>query len=526
MTHFILDLGALSAVNSFTAKKLESDIAKTLIRYFSQINHDTLKEKTLLSLMGLKPPLNASPKGIECSAMKMELTNSVSSFSYFIYCIEQEVLALDTKCSKEKPPSYISLTTPTNAKDTENYLTEQVDRLSEECPFGIVEGIVLINLHYQELSKWAEKVSNTKSESLVLLRESANKCMFGLLKNTLMLHLIDKAGLATSFNNFHLITDVEFKKQAKEFSVRFKKEFGFEIKQGKLFDVFSECLGFQNGHQQLKKHLVKSNSKKCFPDFSKENIKRSYWQAEALFDDVVYPEVEVENIVRTTSCLENLYEVDKGLRVEDLKETIDLFSAQASKLLLGTLRGVPDNLAYVRKEPNRYFGGEAQKRAILQRVYSDLVRASSLFLRAPKEPTPRIENENTSAYFDIIREFCLSRNWAYDALVEVFEEGFCYCGFELSMIMKDEYYWDLDRNTSDDLDELIGVIENRLRLLNWIWIEANPQVCKLKVGDSITKGKIRAFSDHSPGYYEIQEPSKPPTEALLITFERALRMVV
>lgn len=521
MTHFIYDLGANAAVSSITANHLASNTEKTLVKYFSQISPEALSQENSLSLFGFSVPKYTTPPALKNSPLMIELADSLSSLIKSLAHADTMISGNDHIERSPKPRSLLTLTTPESSEGIEEYVSEQLVRMLKEGIDGIVDDVLLIKVHYQEQLAWVANNNSNVSEVVDCCSGQIERYACALIRKIVMHFFIEKSGMGNYYPNPNLIDESEIKSLARDFSDRFTSKFGFNIKPSKLLDIYSQCIGFENGYQQLKTYLVKSSNKVMFPAHTRENIKRDSWHVCEIFDcedsgAASYTLNEVKE------CMGVVLNEERSFSAADLKKASELFSEHIAKLVLGSLAGIPP--AWTVKPTSSSYFNRSTGRVFetVQRVFVMLTRALGLFMKKPKEiKSARISDDELSAYDDLVREFCLSKGWDAGAVLDVLEGGFFIDGFEFAMELRDEHRWQVTRETPDDLDDLIHLIEVRLSVLNWIWVECNPQLLTLGVGDVVERGVIKGVCDYRPGYYLVQEPEKPKTSSLLITFEVA-----
>jgi hypothetical protein len=95
--------------------------------------------------------------------------------------------------------------------------------------------------------------------------------------------------------------------------------------------------------------------------------------------------------------------------------------------------------------------------------------------------------------------------------------------YEIARDMDRRYSCDLSREDLDDIDDMIGHVDNYHREVVKQWFAENDIQPPYAIGSTLTRGLITGIYEYEPATYLVKEPGcTNPTRSLLIKFEDAV----
>lgn len=325
-------------------------------------------------------------------------------------------------------------------------------------------------------------------------------------------------GIQSTITNPDLITKDSFNKTIKRFSERFHDVFGIKIRSGKLADVYAEAIGFKNGFQQLSHQL----SVLKYTGHYTQNLKDSLSTLGYFFD--IKQNIEdhpITNLHKTFEKINYQIQNDKPLEVSDLNNFIEIASE-------GYYSFINYSTADLKKDKNDPVFDEMNHSGYfsLKHFFEEVcfVTTRLLALFQPKSPSTVHKRpvEGCKAHVLVAIKRVADGKFDPGTVVELFESGHIFDGFEMAMALKDDYSWDIERHHIDMFDEIIGVIERLHRKASWLWYDLCKITPHLVIGDKIKQGEVTGICEYSAGRFLVKVPGREDeTSRLLVMFEDA-----
>jgi hypothetical protein len=305
-------------------------------------------------------------------------------------------------------------------------------------------------------------------------------------------------------------------------------QLGMNVKSGKRLDLWSELQGYPSGFQQYKPLLLPDviSLEHITPNLKKHLSIYKYTDFQVLHESVKKDYTKVLS--------------------ENMPAFIDVGNQNADSIPISTVTAVMHAATemmddyysdFLRFEPNQersglyYFFTQRPHFRFKEclRLCEDIIVSSGRILqhattkRAPSIPS-RPEGNNphyvSLAANKLQSDIQLSDKERQD-VISAYDHPMD--GFDLAMELKNDYYWDIDRDLADNLDSLDSEVGRLLLQGEWIWAEAYPQALPFPIGARIERGIIDGVDKYSPFTYLVRmdDETENSTRRLLIKFECA-----
>lgn len=95
--------------------------------------------------------------------------------------------------------------------------------------------------------------------------------------------------------------------------------------------------------------------------------------------------------------------------------------------------------------------------------------------------------------------------------------------YELAKVLEENCRCDFQRSDLDEIEDLIGHVENAQRELVKEWFTSNDIQPPYPIGSILTKGEITGIYKYEPAYFEVKESGQlDQSRRLLVRFEDAV----
>jgi hypothetical protein len=358
------------------------------------------------------------------------------------------------------------------------------------------------------------------------------------LQQSTFMNTLRNANLLPFVTTSTLVTQRNHKAAASLFDNKFKALTGSTVKSSKAHDIMAECYGFSNGYQQLKSRLIANEKAITIPVNGNLRSTCELFSYHA-FDEITkseLPETHAFHGIRMGwQALQDLIGSEGATATLSIYKVVDLMALTATGYYLWWQTNLDNETTYdpVTAAFADTFKHQRTSWEEFGRLFTDMFYLG-LRIIAHMQPQTSIvpstrPDDTFMGYIVPAATFIAHKlGTSPDDIIEACEDGGLMDGFDLAMVLRDNFSWDVNQDDTDTLDEFESIARQAIDKGEWLWetlcciTPPYPMGTRLAIrGD---QGEIDGINKYDPATYLVKMDGTEPddTSRRLIQFENAI----